>query len=58
MNMSSAAVARGVDEFELAGLTPAPSRLVKAPRVAESPAAFECKLWKMVELPGAGRCSR
>jgi flavin reductase (DIM6/NTAB) family NADH-FMN oxidoreductase RutF len=55
MNMSSAAVARGVDEFALAGLTPAPSRLVKAPRVAESPAALECKLWKMVELPGGGR---
>jgi flavin reductase (DIM6/NTAB) family NADH-FMN oxidoreductase RutF len=54
MNMSSAAVAPGVDEFELAGLTPAPSQMVKAPRVAESPAAFECKLWKMLELPGAG----
>lgn len=54
MNMSSAAVARGVDEFELAGLTPAPSQMVKAPRVAESPAAFECRLWKIVELPGDG----
>jgi flavin reductase (DIM6/NTAB) family NADH-FMN oxidoreductase RutF len=54
MNISSAAVARGVDEFELARLTPAPSQMVKAPRVAESPAAFECKLWKIVELPGAG----
>ncbi|HET9652453.1 MAG TPA: flavin reductase family protein [Usitatibacter sp.] len=54
MNVSSAAVARGVDEFELAGLTPAPSRFVKAPRVAESPAAFECRLWKIVELPGIG----
>jgi len=54
MNMTSAAVARGVDEFELAGLTPAASRLVKPPRVAESPVALECKLWKVVELPGAG----
>jgi flavin reductase (DIM6/NTAB) family NADH-FMN oxidoreductase RutF len=54
MNMSSAAVARGVDEFLLSGLTAAPSTLVKAPRVAESPAAFECKLWKIVELPGDG----
>lgn len=52
MNMSSAAVARGIDEFELAGLTPAPSRLVQAPRVAESPVALECRLWKMLELPG------
>jgi flavin reductase (DIM6/NTAB) family NADH-FMN oxidoreductase RutF len=54
MNMSSAAVARGVDEFELAGLTTAPSQMINAPRVAESPAAFECRLWKMLELPGAG----
>lgn len=54
MNMSSAAVARGVDEFELSGLTPAACKLVKAPRVAESPAAFECKLWKMVDLPADG----
>ena len=51
MNMSSAPVRRGVDEFALAGLTPAPSRMVKAPRVAESPAAFECRLWKTIELP-------
>jgi flavin reductase (DIM6/NTAB) family NADH-FMN oxidoreductase RutF len=51
MNMSSAPVARGVDEFALAGLTPAPSRLVKPPRVAQSPAAFECKVWKLLELP-------
>ena len=51
MNMSSAPVVHGVDEFTLAGLTPASSTLVKPPRVAESPAAYECKLWKMVELP-------
>ncbi len=51
MNMSSAPVGEAVDEFALAGLTPAPSRLVRAPRVAESPAAFECKTWKTVELP-------
>lgn len=54
MNLTSAAVARGVDEFELAGLTPAASKRVKAPRVAESPAALECKLWKTLELPAAG----
>jgi flavin reductase (DIM6/NTAB) family NADH-FMN oxidoreductase RutF len=51
MNMSSAPVAQGVNEFVLAGLTPALSIMIKAPRVAESPAALECKLWKMVELP-------
>ena len=29
-----------------------PGTLVKAPRVKESPAAFECKLWQTIELPG------
>jgi flavin reductase (DIM6/NTAB) family NADH-FMN oxidoreductase RutF len=43
MNLSSATVAADVDEFELAGLTPAPSRLVRPPRVEGAPAAFECK---------------
>lgn len=54
MNLSSAPVVRGVDEFALAGLTPAPSVMVKPPRVKESPAALECKVWKMIELPAAG----
>ena len=36
MNQSSANVGSGVDEFELAGLEKAPSRLVKPPRVAAS----------------------
>jgi len=51
MNLSSAAVAPDVDEFALAGLTPAASVLVKAPRVAESPVALECRLWKILPLP-------
>jgi flavin reductase (DIM6/NTAB) family NADH-FMN oxidoreductase RutF len=56
MNLSSAPVASQVDEFELAQLQRAPSRFVRAPRVAASPAALECKLWKMQELPApAGR---
>ncbi len=50
MNMTSAPLARGVNEMERAGLTPAPSRLVKPPRVAESPCALECKLLKIVGL--------
>lgn len=33
----------GIDEFELAGLTARPSRLVKPPAVAESPAHLECR---------------
>jgi flavin reductase (DIM6/NTAB) family NADH-FMN oxidoreductase RutF len=44
MNTSSAALAAGEDEFAAAGLEAAPSRIVKAPRVAASPAAMECKV--------------
>ena len=33
-----------MDELELAGLTPVPSKLVKPPRVAESVVQLECKL--------------
>ena len=50
-NMTSAAVPYGVDEFPIGDLTAAPSRLVKPPRVKESPAALECRFWKTVELP-------
>jgi flavin reductase (DIM6/NTAB) family NADH-FMN oxidoreductase RutF len=51
MNMTAAQVPRGIDEFPLGDLTAAPSRLVKPPRVKESPAAFECRHWKTIELP-------
>ena len=50
MNATSASVPHGVSEFELAQLTPAPSRLVSVPRVAESPVNFECKLTQIVQL--------
>lgn len=50
MNASSASVAPSVDEFVLAGLTPEPSRIVKVPRVAQSPVAMECKLLQVVRL--------
>ena len=50
MNASCAAVAPEVDEFVLAGLTAAPSRLVAPPRVAESPVAFECKVTQIIQL--------
>jgi flavin reductase (DIM6/NTAB) family NADH-FMN oxidoreductase RutF len=52
MNRTSAPVGPEVDEMRLAGLTPAPSRLVAPPRVAESPVAFECRYWRTIELPG------
>jgi flavin reductase (DIM6/NTAB) family NADH-FMN oxidoreductase RutF len=50
MNATSAPLARGVNEMERAGLKAAPSRLVKPPRVADSPCALECKLLKIVGL--------
>src|SRR5208282_1903681 len=42
--------ARGDNEFARAGLTMAECRLVAAPRVAESPAALECKVVEVVEI--------
>ena len=50
MNETSGNYPRGVNEMERAGLKPAPSRLVKPPRVAQSPCALECKLLKIVTL--------
>ncbi len=51
MNQSSANVPAHVDEFEYAGIEKAPCQLIKSPRVAKSPATFECKLHHIVELP-------
>lgn len=56
-NATSAEVPPEVDEFELSGLTPIPSQVVRAPRVAESPAQMECKLMQVVytnRAPGGG----
>ncbi len=39
-----------VDEFQLTGLTPHASDLVRAPRVSESPVSLECRLERMIEL--------
>jgi flavin reductase (DIM6/NTAB) family NADH-FMN oxidoreductase RutF len=44
MNTSSAAVPHGVDEFALSGLDTLPSEIVRPCRVAQSPAALECRL--------------
>lgn len=54
VNLSSIPAPHGVDEFELAGVTKAPSELVQPPRVAESPVHLECELVKTVELPAEG----
>jgi flavin reductase (DIM6/NTAB) family NADH-FMN oxidoreductase RutF len=52
MNRTSAALPPHVDEFSLAGLTPTPCRLIRAPRVGESPVCLECKLFRVIDLPG------
>lgn len=53
MNQTCAPVPPEVNEFELAGLTPAASRVVSVPRVAESPVAFECRKTQSIQLQGA-----
>jgi flavin reductase (DIM6/NTAB) family NADH-FMN oxidoreductase RutF len=55
MNVSSAPIPAGGDEFEIAGLTATASNYVQSPRVKEAPAALECKFWKTVELPDVDR---
>ena len=53
MNLSCAAVAPEVSEFDLTGLTPRPSLRVRPPRVQESPVCFECRLTQILQLEGA-----
>ncbi|MGQ7474056.1 flavin reductase family protein, partial [Streptococcus suis] len=53
MNASAATVAADIDEFDLAGLAIAPSRIVAPPRVAASPAAFECRHTQTLRLASA-----
>ena len=44
-----------IDEFEVAGLTKAPSRMVAPPRVAESPIHLECVYHSTMTLPANRR---
>ncbi len=50
MNVASGDYAGTVSEFTEAGLTPAPSEAVRAPRIAESPVNFECRLIRAVTV--------
>ena len=52
MNLCAGDYPPEVDEFEVSGLTPIPSDLVKAPRVAESHINMECRLLYTIELSG------
>ena len=50
MNLSSGDYPPEVDEFEVTKLTPAPSLIVKAPRVAEAPINMECKVVRVLPV--------
>ncbi|MBO0344263.1 flavin reductase family protein [Roseibium limicola] len=50
MNETSRAHPANVNEFEAAGLTMVESRMISAPRVAETPAALECKVTQILPL--------
>jgi len=50
MNLSSGEYPSHANEFEIAGRTPVPSTVVRPPRVAEAPIAFECRLFQIVPL--------
>lgn len=50
MNLTSGEYPYGADEFEISGLTPAPSDLVRPPRVLESPVNMECRLTQIVDI--------
>lgn len=57
MNLSATEFDQGENEFVWAGVTPAPSKLIAVPRVAEAPISFECKLQRIVVVhdgPGGG----
>ena len=52
MNLSCAAVAPDVNEFELTGLATEPSLLIKPPRVQASPVSMECRCTQILQLQG------
>jgi len=50
MNLTSGEYDAAVNEIELAKLTPQASKIVRPPRVAESPVSFECKLFQILDF--------
>ncbi|MFT3688163.1 flavin reductase family protein [Paenirhodobacter sp.] len=53
MNATSAPLPAGEDEFTAAGIAKAPCETIDCPRVAEAPAALECRVTQIVPLLGA-----
>jgi flavin reductase (DIM6/NTAB) family NADH-FMN oxidoreductase RutF len=54
MSFASSEFGEGVNEFEKAGFTALPSKFVKPFRVAESPAAFECRVEQIIHTGNQG----
>ncbi len=54
MNASSAGVARGVDEFALAGVQAQECERIACARAKGVPASLECELQQIVQLAGPG----
>jgi flavin reductase (DIM6/NTAB) family NADH-FMN oxidoreductase RutF len=52
MNQCAASLPFGESELIRAGLTAAPSSIVKPPRIAESPASLECVEWGTLQIGG------
>jgi flavin reductase (DIM6/NTAB) family NADH-FMN oxidoreductase RutF len=52
MNLTSGPWPREVDEFEKAGIAREECRTIPCSRVANAPAALECRLVRIVQLPG------
>lgn len=50
MNLTAADYAPHVSEFDVCGLTPVPSNLVRPPRVLESPVNLECRVHNIIEV--------
>jgi flavin reductase (DIM6/NTAB) family NADH-FMN oxidoreductase RutF len=50
MNICATDFPDGVNELEMAGLTTAPSSVVKVPRIAEAHAALECTEFTTMEI--------
>jgi flavin reductase (DIM6/NTAB) family NADH-FMN oxidoreductase RutF len=49
--MNSSSLETWGDEFEESGIAKAPSRLVRPPRVADTPVAFECRVLNILRVP-------
>lgn len=53
MNTTAAGFEAGVDEFEKAGLEKGAGKAIDCPHVLAAPAALECRMTQIIDLPGA-----